>query len=114
MLNLAKNLRKEESGMTKPRGLTDSGDLSFEIYVTEKLRSTYRGLYKRMMSGVHNPSASGMMHKKERRGAHAPDDTAVSAYGELNKFFRKWIMTNDQSSMYAHKFDTMTSGMAYM
>lgn len=111
MHTLANNLRKEEQRVTKPRGLTDSGVLSFEIYVTEELRRIYQGLYKKMMQGVHNPGPSGMMHKKEHTRAHAPDDSAVVAYDQLNKFFRKFIKTTDQKSTYAHKFDTLTSGM---
>jgi hypothetical protein len=52
-----------------------------------------------------------MMVKAERKGTPSVDDSAVTAYENLNKFFRKFVKTTDQTSDYAHQFDTLTSGM---
>jgi len=111
MHTLARNLKKEETGKTKPRGLTDSGALAFEIYITPQLRKIYDGLFRQLVDGVHNPNVSGMMHKKERTNPHAPDEKAVVAYDNLNKFFKKFIKTNDPESDYFRRYDTLTSGM---
>ncbi|KAJ3194492.1 Meckelin [Irineochytrium annulatum] len=96
------NLRKEENDMVPGRGLQDTEQQSFEMFVTGEFRATFDKIYGVIIKG-HTEKISGRMkqiHKKISR-PRGVDETAVKAYETINKFFCAFFDKNLKDFQYS-------------
>ncbi|KAJ3127932.1 Meckelin [Physocladia obscura] len=85
---LNESLRKEENDMVPARGLDQTDQQVFEIFVTPEVRSTYDKIYGIVVSAdpFSQMRAANMRLNKKMKGA---DEISVSAYQTVNNLFDK-------------------------
>ena len=98
MLEIARQLRQEEEGLTTDRGLLGSpsaGLQTFEIYVTGDWKRQYDHIYRTMMQeelqGSQSDTSSFLMRVVRRKGAKPAPEKLVKASRKLNAFLRNFV-----------------------
>ncbi|KAI9328026.1 transmembrane protein 67-domain-containing protein [Zopfochytrium polystomum] len=104
---LNENLRKEENDMVPARGLMDTDQQAFEIFVTASLRSTYDKIYSIVVgeNSQIDPKLSGRLkHLSTLKASGRPksaSEKSVKAYQTINKFLCTFFDRNIKEYPYA-------------
>lgn len=96
MLEISRQLRQEEEGLTTDRGLPGfPGMQTFEIYVSGEWKRQYEYIYRSMISeqlqGAQADAGSFLLRVFRRKGAKPAAEKLVRASRKLNAFLRSFI-----------------------
>lgn len=97
MLEISRQLRQEEEGLTTDRGLpgTEPGLQTFEIYVSGEWKRQYDHIYRTLVSqqiqGAQADTSNFLVRVLRRRGAKPAAERLVKASRKLNAFLRSFI-----------------------
>ncbi|KAJ3215033.1 Meckelin [Dinochytrium kinnereticum] len=95
-------LRKEEHDMVPGRGLENSEQQSFEIFLSNELRSTYDKIYGIVIGDKTRKAASSRFQRYPAANSRpkAAQEADVKAYETINKFFCAFFDKNLKELQY--------------
>ncbi|KAJ3057841.1 Meckelin, partial [Quaeritorhiza haematococci] len=112
MAELNGNLKREESDMVPRRGLNDTDQQSFEIFVAKNFRETYDKIYRLIIGEEqrrlgHVERLNRLTTLSNQRGRPKPaSDASVKAYGTINRFLCSFFEKHMKEFQYVIKEKT--------
>lgn len=107
---LNEHLRKEENDMVPNRGLQDSEQQSYEIFVTPNFRQTYEKIYSIVINENIQKQLSGRIKQlstlKASGRPKSADEKSIKAYQTINKFLCTFFDKNLKEHPYSTRDKT--------
>lgn len=113
MLEISRQLRQEEEGLTTDRGLPgcpEKGLQAFEIYVTGEWKRQYNHIFSTMMTeeiqGAHSDTGSFLLRVLRRKNDRPVAEKLVRASRKLNAFLRSFVNQDSSEFPIQHRDQT--------
>ncbi|GBG28027.1 Meckelin [Hondaea fermentalgiana] len=113
MLEISRQLRQEEEGLTTDRGLPgcpERGLQSFEIYVTGEWKRQYNHIFSTMMNeeiqGAHADTTSFLLRVLRRKSGRPVAEKLVRASRKLSAFLRSFVDQDTSEFPIQHREQT--------
>ncbi|KAI8803545.1 Meckelin [Cladochytrium replicatum] len=88
------NFKKEENDLVPKRGLNDTDQQTFEVFLTKQFRTTYEKVYRLVVAENKFFISNVQLNGPQRRAPKAGTEKSLKAYQTINKFLLSFFDKN--------------------